>query len=406
MFRKLILACVALSFIIVPAALANGDAPSVAILRYAPSPLYDLTEGAILDVLQSYGYISEEERATLDERSDLEGEHIHIIWGDGNGYVSDSNLLVGDILGRGVDVIVTQSTVLAQLVATETSGMDEPPIHLFTQSYEPSKFGLAESSCDKADHITGSHVQPAYGELVAVAVELFPDISTIGTVFDPSEDQGAVGAAEIAEQAEALGLTVESRSATTYADLRLATQALAEAGVEALLVPADHLTAAGMPIIAGVAMAEKLPIIHGVATGMFMGAVISVGNMDDYAQGEDVGIMLANYLNGDIDIAATGIHTRDRYIVGINFDMAAMQNIEISDELRERAGVIFENGQFQFVDQILSEGFEERGTTGTSDVGEQGIGTGTGTMERGGIVLSQEERAEHDMAFLESLQCG
>ena len=139
---------------------------------------------------------------------------------------------------------------------------------------------------------------------------------------------------------------------------------------------------------------------------MFMGAVISVGNMDDYGQGEDVGIVLANYLNGDIDIAATGIHTRERYIVGLNLDMATLQGIEITDELRAMAGVIFENGQFQFVDQILSEGFEERGTTGTSDVGEEGIGTGTGTMDRGGIVLSLEDRAERDQAFLESLQCG
>ena len=400
----LALVCIALVLSGIPLGLAQDDTPTVAILRYVASPLYDLTEGGILDVLQSYGFISADERATLDNRVDLEGEYINIIWGDGNGYVADSNLLVQDILGQDVDAIITQSTVLAQLAANETSLMEDPPAVLIAHVYEPDKFGLAESRCEKPAHISGSSVTPAYRAMLELVAEQFPDATTIGTLHDPSEEQGALGSSEIAEIAEEMGLEVLAESATTYADLRLAAQALVDNGAQVLVTPSDHMTTFGTPIIAGITLPERVPLVQSVSYSAFMGAVMSVGNLDDYEYGADVGIMLANYLNGDLDIATTGFSERDRYVIGINFDVAAMMGIEISDELRARAGLIFENGAFDFTDEQVGGGFAERGMEGSANVGTDGLVTG-GTMDRGSMVVSLEERAEYDMAFLESLRC-
>ena len=56
--------------------------PTIAILRFGPLPNNDITEGAILDVMESYGFISAEENRIFEARRDYEGEHITIYWGD------------------------------------------------------------------------------------------------------------------------------------------------------------------------------------------------------------------------------------------------------------------------------------------------------------------------------------
>ena len=54
------LVILALVLISVPSALAQQvDKPSIAILRFGSLPSVEITEGAILDILESYGYIIE-----------------------------------------------------------------------------------------------------------------------------------------------------------------------------------------------------------------------------------------------------------------------------------------------------------------------------------------------------------
>ncbi|MCY4072819.1 MAG: hypothetical protein OXG60_16120, partial [Chloroflexi bacterium] len=49
------------------------DNPTIAILRFGALPNVDITEGAILDVLESYGFISTEENRIFEARRDYEG---------------------------------------------------------------------------------------------------------------------------------------------------------------------------------------------------------------------------------------------------------------------------------------------------------------------------------------------
>jgi hypothetical protein len=55
--------------------------------------------------------------------------------------------------------------------------------------------------------------------------------------------------------------------------------------------------------------------------------------------------VLIAYLNGDIDIATTGISKQPGMRIGINLDTVALQGIEISDSLMERADFFIENGE-------------------------------------------------------------
>ena len=59
--------CLALA--VIPAAAQDSDNPSIAILRFGPLPNTDISEGAILDMLESYGFISTMENRLLEERA-------------------------------------------------------------------------------------------------------------------------------------------------------------------------------------------------------------------------------------------------------------------------------------------------------------------------------------------------
>ena len=64
---------------VVPAAIAQDvDKPSVAIMGYGWYPSFEVTEGAIFDMLQSYDFINADENDILSSGEDLEGEHIDV----------------------------------------------------------------------------------------------------------------------------------------------------------------------------------------------------------------------------------------------------------------------------------------------------------------------------------------
>ena len=81
MFKKCLLTLFVLALAFAPAAMGQADNPTIAILRFGPLPNNDITEGAILDVLESYGFVSAEENRIFEARRDYEGENITIYWG-------------------------------------------------------------------------------------------------------------------------------------------------------------------------------------------------------------------------------------------------------------------------------------------------------------------------------------
>ena len=88
-------------------------------------------------------------------------------------------------------------------------------------------------------------------------------------------------------------------------------------------------------------------------------------------------------LNGDIDIAATGIHQASNMLVGVNLDSAELQGVEIDESLLEQAVLVVEDG----------------------DVSVSGLGAQLMAQLYGGASALEDRRAE-DLALLESLQCS
>ena len=337
---------------------------------------------AILDVLQSYGFIDESERSASDEIGDFLGENIDLYLRQIEGEATDVNSLVEIALDMEVDALITLGEPATQAALNLTLDMDDPPAVIFSRTTNPYAAGIADAPCLKPDHVTGLQTVVPYEEILALLQLQDPDLSVIGTIHTSSDAGGIYGAQRIAAIADEMGIRVESSAITALADLRLAIQGLVSKNIEAIVMPIDVLSASGTPIIAAAAIENGLPFFYASPGAIMAGATIGGGTLLYFDEIAYVGILLAAYLNGEMDIARTGIYQISNMAVGVNLDIAAMQGVEVAEQLVEDAAFVVEDGNLSLA--------------------------GAGAMQMGRLfagVVPLELRQANDMALLASLQC-
>ncbi|MCY3781449.1 MAG: hypothetical protein OXG78_14140, partial [Chloroflexi bacterium] len=81
------------------------------------------------------------------------------------------------------------------------------------------------------------------------------------------------------------------------------------------------------------------------------GAVVGAGFDDFYGEGVTVGRMIAAYVNGTLDVSATGISSRVDIGVAVNLDTAEELGITVADSILDSAVMVIEGGELN----VLSE---------------------------------------------------
>ncbi len=344
--RKVLLAILILALLLPLAAVQADEHPTIAILSFGELPTNAVTEGAVLDVLESYGFIKADERATLYEESDLAGEQLRIIRGSANFDLPTANLMIEQALDEEPDALITLSAAITQLAVAATSDLEDPPVVLFTSVFNPFEAGIAESYCIKPDHVTGALSTTPYEDLMDLMLTHYPEIKSIGTIFDSSQASGIVGAQDIERIASFWDVSVESAAITGVNELLVAAESLIDSGVEAFVMPIDlRMDAVGLPILVALGNEYGIPVFHPVLFSVESGAAISSGFYSFYAQGENIGRILAAYLNGELDIAFTPILEQSSEAIGVNLDAAIEQGIEIAQDIIDRADVVVADGE-------------------------------------------------------------
>lgn len=360
---------------------ANGDNPTLAFLRFGQSPSFALTDMAVLDMLQVYGYINEDERATLEDGSDLRGENINILYRDAGFDFPTANLMVEDALDEGADVVLTVSTQVGTIAVGAMSDMEDPPALIFTIVTDVHESGLASATCIKPPNVTGSVMHIDYDEYLNISYLQDPDFQSIGFIGD-ANDPATPGNMKTAQQVgDQLGFTVEFATVVTPADYAIATASLVDKNVDAIGLLPHTGSAAGIPSVVNAAVG--MPIFSPLVSDVIHGVTIAAGFEGWYREGVQAARMVIAYIEGELDIATTGIASTPSFAVAVNLDAAEEQGVVITEALLAEADYIIQDGI------IMSEGglFEIPGEIGLRD-------------------LSLEERRAEDAAFLETLHCS
>ena len=378
---KLLLVFLLTLLLVFPASAQDDSTPTIAILRFGPLPNVDITEGAILDVLESYGFISTEENRIFEARRDYEGEHITIYWGDAGFDYPTVNLMLEDALDKEVDVLITQGATMTQTAVNLTSEMEAPTPVIFVST--PYEGGIAaEAACVKPDHVAGVSAALSYDYAFSVLLMQDPDIERVGVIHSTSDSSGRHGAQQIMESAESLGIEIHTAGVVSLSDLRLAANSLVDAGVGALMLPLDSITSSGLPVITEIASEIGLPVFYPSFSAIYYGATIGAGSSPMYANGVNLGRILTAHLNGDVDLARLGIGTTGDLYIGVNLDSAEAQGVDISEAVMDEAIAVIQSG-------------------GTTRLHPDLLAV----IARRGRVIPLEQRQAGDEAWLASLHC-
>ncbi len=380
--KNALLLVIVIALLIAPATGAqDDDKPTVAFLKWGDSSNVALAEKAILDMLQVYGFINEEERALLNAERSIEGENINIIYGDALFDRIQANAIIDEAIDRDADVLVTFTTQMTQITYYAIRDFIDPPKLIFTVTSGPYITGVAESSCVKPDFVIGTVPVTNYEDIVPLLLLQDPDMKVVGAIYSPAQRASEVGVARITEIGESLGLTVEAETITVTPDLYQAVENLANRGAEAIIIPI--FTFQGFSLLLSLSYDYGLPVLFSAPQNAYRGGTIGGGFFGLYKQGAIAGNMLVSYLNGDLDIADTAIYESDDFAFAVNLDAADLQDVEISQALLDGAAYIVENGETA-----------------------QGIAAQYPEVEITLPDMSLEERRAADLDFLAGLRCS
>ena len=333
-----------LALLLPSAALAADDeAPTLAILSFGRAPTYALTEAAILDTLEVYGYLTAAERAELSAGNDLLGEDINILYREANFDFPTVSLIVEDALDKGADILLTLSDEVGRVAATALGDMEDPPALFFAIVSAPYHLGLGQSPCIKPDYVTGTAMYVDFFTETPLPLLQNPSMKRFGILVDPADPAVDVVMRRIALRSALLGLTFDVATYSTTADLPMATQSLVDKDVEFIVVAPLSTASRGIPAI--IDAAYGIPVISMIVSDVHMGVTLGSGFDGWYREGATAASMMVAYLKGELDIGSTMINLTEGLSNAANLDSAELQNVELSPAVMEALDFVIQDGE-------------------------------------------------------------
>jgi putative tryptophan/tyrosine transport system substrate-binding protein len=210
----------------------------------------------------------------LKDAGFIEGNNISIEWRWADGQYNRLPSLVGELISRGVAVIVCfdAPAAFAAKAATKTI-----PI-VFVTGADPVKTGLVDSFSRPGGNLTGvfvlvSMLGPKRLELLR---EVLPSISTFALLVNPS-NPNVVDAPETEAAANAIGRRLEVLTASTEGDLEAAFTTMVRRQVGALIVMPDPFLYVRREQLVALAARYGVPTIYPSRDFTEIGGLMSYG---------------------------------------------------------------------------------------------------------------------------------
>ena len=195
----------------------------------------------------------------LKDTGFIEGNNISIEWRWAEGQYNRLPSLAGELVSRGVAVIVAFDAPAASAAKAATKTI---PI-VFVTGADPVKTGLVDSFSRPGGNLTGvfvliSMLGPKRLELLR---ELLPSTSTIALLVNPS-NPNVVDAPETEAAANAIGRRLEVLTASTERDLEAAFTTMVKRQAGALVVMPDPFFFARREQLVALAARYAVPTIY------------------------------------------------------------------------------------------------------------------------------------------------
>jgi putative tryptophan/tyrosine transport system substrate-binding protein len=279
----------------------------------------------------------------LKQTGFIEGKNISIELRSAEGQYNRLPSLVGDLVSRGVAVIVAFDAPASSASKAATKTI---PI-VFVTGADPVKTGLVDSFNRPGGNLTGvfisnSMLGPKRLELLR---DLLPSISTFALLVNPN-NPNVVDARETEAAANAIGRRLEVLTANTEGDLEAAFTSIIERQAGALIVMPDPFFVAWREQLVALAARYAMPTIYPFREFTEDGGLISYSPSGAHdplnSPFQQVGVYTGKILKGVAKPADLPVQQIVKFELVINLKTAKALGLTIPPTLLARADEVIE----------------------------------------------------------------
>ena len=273
----------------------------------------------------------------LKDTGFIEGKNLVIEWRWADGQYNRLPSLAGELVSRGVAVIIAADAPAASAAKAATKTI---PI-VFMTGADPIKTGLVDSFSRPSGNLTGTFILismlgPKRLELLR---ELVPSTGTFALLANPN-NPNVVDVPEIEAAANALGRRLEVLTASTESDLEAAFATMVQHRVDSLIVMADPFLISRREQIVALAARHAMPAIYPMRSFVDLGGLMSYGS-DLVGLSQQNGINVGKILRG-IKPADLPVQQIVKFELVINLKTAKVLGLTIPQTLLVRADEVIE----------------------------------------------------------------
>lgn len=258
-----------------------------------------------------------------------EGEDYRLRSRSAQGEMANLTMLVDAAVSARSDLLIT-----FQAPTLFTAIQRAPDLNkMFTLLQNPFLAGAGNADDDHLPNLTGLYMIPPLDELLDRVVACRPEIRTLGTIYDPGQDESVYRKDELVRMASERGLEIVTFPFTSQGEIVTAAGQLAAAAPQGMIHLQDPAQDVTFPALFQAARARKIPVFSLVYNMQHLGAVIACST-DREAAGERFAQMVVRVIRDEDPDFMPFEHDRDlpkRY--GYNRTVASEVRLELPDAL-------------------------------------------------------------------------
>jgi len=253
---------------------------NIGLTQFATHPAADAGREGFIDALADAGYV-EDENVAYDYQNPENDATLE-------------QTIAQSFVDEEVDLIFSFGTRISQQCVHAAEGTDIPV--LFCAITDPVAAELVTDWDHPGENVTGTSDMIEVESNVELILDIVPDVTKLGTIYNASEVNSVVLNDQLKEVCTSLDITVVERTVSTSADVHTAAQSLVGL-VDAIWVGTDNTVVSGLEALIKVCEDNMIPFFPSDDPSIEKGGIACLG-FDYYDVGYQTGEMAVKILEG------------------------------------------------------------------------------------------------------------
>ncbi len=311
--KKLIAMILSLALVLCCGLAYAEDKPIIGIIQQMDHVALNAARDGFIQALKDNGFV--------------DGENIVLDIQNGQGDQSNLSTIADRFVAEDADLVLAIATTAATTMAGKTA--DIPILGTAITDYEEPK--LVKSNEEPGWNISGTSDMNPVSAQIDLLKTLVPDCETVGVLYTSGEMNSVLQAKMAKEAIEEKGMKYVEVTLTNTNDVQQAVQKIVGM-CDAIYLPTDNVLASSMPIVYGVSVENKVPVICGESGMVDSGGLATLGI--SYSElGYQTGLMAVEILGG-ADISKMPVKfITEGFEYSINKTVADELGLEIPEDL-------------------------------------------------------------------------